>query len=91
MILNLYCFLLFFTQVVVITTDGVQTPPGNPFVPADKLKARGFEIYTVGAGAAKSHYRELEKLKNKDVFFVPEARELPKLINQVAQSICPSE
>ena len=78
-------------QVVLIVTDGVQTPPGNPYVPAEKLKARNFEIYTVGAGQAKYHYRELERLKNKGVFFVPEASELPNLINQVAQSICPSE
>lgn len=76
--------LFFFMQVVLIVTDDIQTPPGNPFVPAEKLKARDFEIYTVGAGQARYHYRELERLKNKDVFFVPEARELPKLINQVA-------
>lgn len=78
-------------QVILIVTDGVQTPPGNPYVPAEKLKARNYEIYTVGAGQAKFHYRELERLKNKEVFFVPEARELPTLINKVAQSICPSE
>ena len=84
-------FLFFFTQVVLIVTDGVQTPPGNPFVPAEKLKARDFEIYSVGAGEVRSHQRELERLKNKDLFFVRQATELPKLINQVAQSICPSE
>lgn len=78
-------------QVILIVTDGLQTPPGNPFKPADKLKDRGFEIYAVGAGQDRSHYDELARLKNKDVYFVPEARELPKLINQVAQSICPSE
>lgn len=78
-------------QVILIVTDGVQTPPGNPLEPAEKLKARDFEIYAVGAGRDRRQYEELERLKTKDVFFVPEARELPKLINQVAQSICPSE
>ena len=75
-------------QVVLIVTDGVQTPPGNPFIPANKLKARDFEIYSVGAGQARHHFRELERLKNRDIFFVPDPTELPSLINKVAQSIC---
>lgn len=90
LILNMYCF-FFFMKVIVLVTDGLQTRPNTPYAAANKLKSRGFEIYTVGAGQAKSHYRELERLKNKAVFFVPEATDLPKLITEVAQSICPSE
>lgn len=78
-------------KVIVLVTDGVQTRPNTPYAAANTLKGRGFEIYTVGAGQARNHQRELERLKNKAVFFVPDARELPKLITQVAQSICPSE
>ena len=36
----------------MIVTDGAQTEPGDPHIPADKLKSRGFEIYTVAAGDA---------------------------------------
>ena len=78
-------------QVVLIVTDGLQTPPGNPFIPANKLKSRGFEIYSVGAGQAHANvFRDqLERLKNRDVFIVPHPTELPLLANKVAQSICP--
>jgi len=75
----------------LIVTDGAETRKGASRKPAEKLKARGFEIYSVGAGEGRQHQRELERLKNKDVFFVPAAKELPSLINRVAQSICPSE
>jgi len=78
-------------KVIVLVTDGVQTGPNTPYAAANKLKDRGFDIYTVGAGQARDHQRELEKLKNKGVFFVPDATDLPKLITEVAQSICPSE
>ena len=70
-------------------TDGAQTSPGNPYVPANELKKRGFEIYSVGAGDAKSHFYELERLKNKDLFFVHTAFEIPKLVTKVAQALCP--
>ena len=75
----------------MIVTDGAQSPPHNPYEAANKLKSRGFEIYAIGAGDARSHYRELERLKNKELFFVPNPRDLPTKINEVAQSICPSK
>lgn len=78
-------------KVIVLVTDGVQTRPNTPYAAANKLKDRGFDIYTVGAGQGTNHQRELERLKNKAVFFVPDATNLPKLITEVAQSICPSE
>lgn len=75
----------------MIVTDGAQTEPGDPHIPADKLKARGFEIYTVAAGDARKYYRELQRLKNKGIFSVSEASDIPKLIEEVAQAICPSK
>ena len=74
----------------MIVTDGAQTEPGDLHLPADKLKSRGFEIYTVAAGDARKYYLELERLKNKDMFSVSEASGIPKLIDEVAQAICPS-
>ena len=70
-------------------TDGAQTPPGNPFIPANKLKAREFEIYAVGAGSAQQ--RQLELLQNRGLYFVQSIYDIPKLAFQVAQKICPSK
>ena len=63
--------------------DGAQTKPGDPHIPADKLKSRGFEIYTVAAGDARKYYQELERLKNKDMFSVC------PLIDEVAKGNLP--
>ena len=75
----------------MIVTDGAQTKPGDPHIPADKLKSRGFEIYTVAAGDAREYDQELKRLKNKEKFSVSEASDVPKLIGNVAQAICPSK
>lgn len=72
-------------------TDGAQTEPGNPFKPADKLKQRGFEIYSVAAGDAKRYQSQLERLKNRDLFTVSRASDMTKLVQDVAQAICPSK
>ena len=70
-------------------TDGAQTPPGNPFIPANKLKARGFEIYAVGAGSAQQ--RQLELIQNSGLYFVQSIYDIPKLASEVAHRICPSK
>ena len=75
----------------MIVTDAAQTEPGDPHIPADKLKSRGFVIYNVAAGDARKYYREMDRLKNKDMFSVSEASGVPKLIDEVAQAICPSK
>ena len=70
-------------------TDGAETSSGKSVIPANKLKARGFEIYAVGAGSAQQ--RELDLLQNRGLYFVRSISDIPKLASEVAQKICPSK
>ena len=78
--------------MVLIVTDGAQTPPGNPNIPANKLKRRGFEIYAVGAGSSRTsrqQHRELAQLQNSGLYYVGRTSEIRNLAIEVGQAICP--